>query len=101
MIRFETYSGYKIRVFSAKTALILWYMNMSENIARRKIIEFNFSDDPDLFLLQITSCIERTYNFVVETNSKLCYENQCLQILNLLYQHGNIMKLKVKNATII
>lgn len=95
MIRFETYAGYKIRVSSARTALILWYMNISENIARRGISEFKFSDDPDLFLIQITSCIERTYNFMIELNSSLSYETRCLQILKSLHQRGNIMKLKV------
>jgi hypothetical protein len=95
MIKFETYAGYKIRVVSAKTALILWYVNISENIAKRRILEFKFSDDPDLFLLQIISCIERTYNLFVEIDYKICYETQCLQILQLLHKHGNIMKLKV------
>jgi len=99
MIRFETYAGHKTRAVNARTALILWYMNMSENTARRRITEFKFADDPESFLAQIASCVERTYNLTVELNPLLSHESQCLQILDLLHQRGNIRKLKVTNGS--
>lgn len=97
MIRIETYAGHKIRAVSAKTALILWYINISENIARNKIYEFTIADDPELFLIQMLSCIERTYNVTVTLNDTLSYEAKCVELLNLLHQYGNVRVLKVKN----
>lgn len=97
MIRFETYAGHKVRAVSVKTALILWYMNMSENTARRRIVEFKFMDDPEMFLSQIASCVERTYNLIIELDVTKSHEDQCLQILKLIKARGNIRKLSVKS----
>lgn len=95
MIKFETYSGLKVKTKSSKTALILWFLNISQNIARKKINELFITDDEDLFLVQIASCIERTYNINIDLESKLSYESNCIVLLEKIYQFGNIKKLRI------
>lgn len=95
MIKFETYAGLKIKTKSSRTALILWFLNISQNIARKKIDELFITDDPDLFLVQIASCIERTYNTNIELNHDLSYESNCVRLLEIIYEIGNIKKLRI------
>jgi len=98
-IQLQTLDKHKIRAVSGRTALVLWFIHHCKSIGNPRK-DYFLVDDPEMFIVQIGSAIERTFGWTYKPQPRSSFEKQCLLLLELLYQSGNIIKLKVNYANL-
>lgn len=89
-IFFETNSG-QHRCSSPYMALVHWFMTVS----RQRI--YFFDPDPQRFVCQIVSALERTYNVRPHVSANLTFDEKCQTLLEFIHAHGSITKLTIKD----